>query len=157
MLYALLDGPHSPLPEAGHHLLRVALLSVAAAAVAVGVPRSETLFALTGAVGVSIVCYFFPVVIHMRLVRYRSLNHGRGAPPPARPASRRAVPLRAPGRTVPRPLSARLGAASTLCGRVGAAGCGGRGGLLHLGAGAAQHAADPSPLRRRPLVARGGC
>ncbi len=74
VVYALVDGPAAPLPPRRAHIRRVAALNAAAAAVALGVPRSETLFALTGAVGVSIVCYVFPVLMHMRLVRYKALD-----------------------------------------------------------------------------------
>ena len=58
------------------HFRRVAVLNVASAGVALFVPRSETLFAITGAVGVSVVCYLFPLLLHMRLVRYRGVHAG---------------------------------------------------------------------------------
>ena len=61
------------------HFRRVAVLNVASAGVALFVPRSETLFAITGAVGVSVVCYLFPLVLHMRLVRYRGVTAGEVA------------------------------------------------------------------------------
>jgi hypothetical protein len=62
------------------HFRRVAVLNIASAGVALFVPRSETLFAITGAVGVSIVCYLFPLLLHMRLVRYRGVSAPGEAP-----------------------------------------------------------------------------
>ena len=49
------------------HVPRVAFLLLSAIFVASALPRSETLFALTGAVGVSVVCYGFPIAITWRL------------------------------------------------------------------------------------------
>jgi len=76
VVYALLDGPSAPLPPRSKHLWRVIGLNASAACVALFVPRSETLFAVTGALGVSVVCYLFPVLLHMRLVRYSGLDSG---------------------------------------------------------------------------------
>jgi len=69
-----------------HHLRRVAFLNGSAAAVALFVPRSETLFAITGAVGVSVVCYIFPLLMHIRLVRYTGLDESTKAMPPSLPS-----------------------------------------------------------------------
>lgn len=88
----LLDGSDAEPPGRWTRAARTGVILAASTVVPLLVPRSETLFALTGSVGVSFVCYVVPVVLHL-LVPPRS--HAPGAGEATSRAKAPLVPARA--------------------------------------------------------------